>query len=57
MKNTIIILSLLIITSCSSRATGKYEFPMHIETFDSNKKRLHHSVNFTQLIQECHLST
>jgi hypothetical protein len=40
MKNTIIILSLIIITSCSSRATGKYEFPMHIETFDANKKEI-----------------
>jgi hypothetical protein len=40
MKNTIIILSLLIISSCSSRATGKYEFPIYIETFDSNKKEI-----------------
>ena len=40
MKITTLILSLLIITSCSSRATGKYEFQMHVETFDSNKKKI-----------------
>ena len=40
MKITTLILSLLIVTSCSSRATGKYEFQMHVETFDSNKKKI-----------------
>jgi len=40
MKITILILSLFIVTSCSSRVTGKYVFPMHIETFDSNNKEI-----------------